>query len=117
MPAVEQRFLARDVTVERDTGVTVVFEDGRTCRFDLEELRIHCPCAACRGAREQGRPPWPQPSSPRPLAVRSAELVGAWGLGIEWNDGHATGIYPWESLRRWCEAAGPSFGPDSGLGG
>lgn len=113
----EDRYLAREVTVARDREVTVVFEDGRTCRFGLEELRVHCPCAACRGVREQGGVPWPQPSSPRPLAVRTAELVGAWGLGIEWNDGHATGIYPWESLRRWCERGAPAFTPDSGLAG
>jgi len=45
----------------------------------------------------------------------SAELVGAWGLSVTWNDGHSTGIYPFESLRRWREGDG-GFGPDSGLG-
>ena len=36
-------------------------------------------------------PLWP--TSSRPLRVVDAELVGAWGLGITWNDGHSTGIY------------------------
>jgi ATP-binding protein involved in chromosome partitioning len=110
------RIEVRDITIERDRGMTVVFGDGRECAFGLEELRVNCPCAACRGAREQGEAPWPGPSSPRPLTVRDAQLVGAWGLGITWNDGHATGIYPWEALRRWCEADHPVFTPDSGLG-
>jgi hypothetical protein len=30
---------------------------------------------------------------------------GAWGLVIMWNDSHATGIFPFESLRRWDEGA------------
>lgn len=33
--------------------------------------------------------------------INSAELVGAWGISITWNDGHSTGIYAWEILRRW----------------
>jgi DUF971 family protein len=40
------------------------------------------------------------------LRIEEAELVGAWGLSVTWNDGHATGIYPWDALRRWCDEAG-----------
>jgi DUF971 family protein len=107
----------RDVTIEREAGVRVEFGDGRECAFGLEELRLACPCAACRGARDKGEAPWPTPRSPVPLSITGAELVGAWGLSITWNDGHATGIYPWESLRRWCEHGNPEYPPDSGLGG
>jgi ATP-binding protein involved in chromosome partitioning len=38
----------------------------------------------------------------RPLEVR---LVGAYGLRIGWSDGHATGIYTFERLRRECPCA------------
>ena len=43
-------------------------------------------------------------------------LHGAWGLNITWNDGHRTGIFPFDALRRWSDG-GPAFGPDSGLRG
>ena len=109
--------LVTDITIDRDQGVSLVFADGLTCSFELEELRIACPCAGCRGARDRGDIPWPTPRSPQPLTITDAELVGAWGLSITWNDGHATGIYPWESLRRWCEGGRPVYPPDSGLGG
>ena len=108
---------AEDITVKRDEYVEVVFGDGRTCRFDLLELRRNCPCAECRGRREQGELPGPRPRSLIPLRIEDAQLVGAWGLGLAWNDGHTTGIYPWESLRSWCEAGRPRFRPDSGLPG
>lgn len=108
---------AEDITVKRDEYVEVRFGDGRTCRFGLAELRVNCPCAECRGIREAGEEPGLRPASAAPLRIEDAQLVGAWGLGLAWNDGHATGIYPWESLRRWCEAGRPRFRPDSGLPG
>jgi DUF971 family protein len=108
---------AEDITVKRDEYVEVVFGDGRACRFELLELRRNCPCAECRNVREAGGEPGPRARSIQPLRIEGAELVGAWGLGLAWSDGHATGIYPWESLRRWCEAGRPVFRPDSGLPG
>jgi DUF971 family protein len=105
------------ITVDRDSHVEVTFADGRACRYELVELRLACPCAGCRNAREQGREPWRPVAGRAALAITDAELIGAWGLGITWSDGHSTGIYPFESLRRWCEAgtAAAAFGADSGL--
>ena len=94
---------AVDVDVDRTHGVTVTFDDGAVCRYDLVDLRRSCPCATCRNVREQGEEAWPRPGAPQPLAVVDAELVGAWGISFTWNDGHATGIYPWDALRRWCD--------------
>ena len=78
---------------------TLTWADDTTSEFGLEELRQQCPCAACRTRRDRALPIWPLPSSPQPLRILDAKLVGAWGIGITWNDGHATGIYSWE-LRR-----------------
>jgi DUF971 family protein len=90
------------IDVDRASGVTVTFDDGAVCRYELVELRRNCPCATCRNLRDRGEDAWPRPGSPQPLAVEHAELVGAWGISFTWNDGHATGIYPWDALRRWC---------------
>jgi len=104
-----------EITVDREHGLTLVFGDGMECRFDLGELRVNCPCAGCRTERDRDELPWPKANSPKPLAITDAELVGAWGLGITWNDGHSTGIFSWELLRRWCETTEPGLGADSGL--
>jgi DUF971 family protein len=113
----DDRTVVTDVTVEREEGVTLVFGDGHVCRFALDDLRRHCPCASCRNDREAGREPWPRPGSPLPLTVTDAELTGAWGIRFVWNDRHGTGIYPWGLLREWCDTGGRSLRPDSGLGG
>jgi DUF971 family protein len=102
------------IEVRREEGVSLTFPDGHVATFGLEQLRLACPCATCRTLRDQGQASWPRPSSPQPLTITHAELHGAWGLSITWNDGHATGIYPFEALRRWSGGDQP-FGPDSGL--
>ena len=92
------------VIVDRPAGtVTLEWTDGLIAEFNLVEVRLGCPCATCRVYREQDEDVWPRPGSPLPLAIDAAEMHGAWGLSFTWNDGHATGIYPFETFRRWAE--------------
>ncbi len=104
MRAVDPRYQPGPIDVQRATGVTITFEDGYVASFDLMTLRLGCACAACRGLRERGQEVWPSPTSPLPLRIEEAEMHGAWGLKITWNDTHATGIFPFQALRDWHEA-------------
>jgi DUF971 family protein len=87
------------VDVDRAGGVHLAWEDEPATDVDLETLRQRCPCAECRNRREHGEAVWPTASSPRPLRIDDAEIVGGYGLSVTWNDGHRTGIYSWELLR------------------
>jgi DUF971 family protein len=89
------------IDVERERGVTITWDDGRVSRFGLEELRVNCLCAECRGRREQGLDAWPTEGAPAVLRIETAAQVGNWGLNFAWNDGHTTGIFTWEILRGW----------------
>ena len=100
----DERYIAESTDIKRDTGATITFADGYAASFDLMTLRLACACAACRGLREQGKDVWPLPNSPVPLRIDDAVLHGAWGLRLTWNDGHGTGIFPFEALREWHEA-------------
>jgi ATP-binding protein involved in chromosome partitioning len=80
-----------------------VFGDGHECFFANNDLRRECPCATCRDYRDRGQDAWPRPDSPPEARIENAELVGGWGISFAWNDGHATGIFPFEGLRSWCE--------------
>ncbi len=107
-----------DITVDRPAmELRLSFDDGVSGTIGLMELRLNCPCATCRAARQRGEPAWPSRGGTAQLALRDAQLVGAWGLGVTWDDGHATGIYPFEALHRWLVDGRPSLVPDSGLGG
>jgi prepilin-type processing-associated H-X9-DG protein len=102
---VDDRHQPESIDVAKDAAVTVTYLDGYVAQFDLMSLRKGCPCATCRNLRERGEDSLPRPTSPLPLRVEHAELHGAWGLNIAWNDGHATGIYSFEMLRQWHETA------------
>jgi len=84
----------RTVDVDRATGVRLTWEDGSVTAVDLATLRQRCPCAACRTRRDQGHAV-AAPGAPR---LVDAEIVGGYGLGVTWGDGHRTGIYSWELL-------------------
>jgi DUF971 family protein len=92
------------IEVARDSHVTISFGDGVTIRFELNELRLACPCAECDGRRQQGRDVAPALAAGQSVTVTAAELAGAFGLDLDWSDGHRTGIYGWVYLREAFDA-------------
>ena len=77
------------------------------CRYPLGELREACPCVECRGGHQyMGREFDPDNiltlTPARSYAVTNLELVGNYALQPTWDDGHHTGIYTWDYLRRLC---------------
>jgi DUF971 family protein len=89
---------------EAARALLVEWADGAVHRIPFTTLRKACPCAECKG--EMGRP---GRFDLRPeLGAREDELadihlVGSYGLGARWADGHSTGIYVFEQLRRLGE--------------
>jgi DUF971 family protein len=90
------------VDIEPEETLIVSWEDGHVSRFATVELRRACPCAQCSELRRQGLSVWPRSGAPPILRAENAELIGAWGISLFWNDGHETGIYAWDVLRSWC---------------
>ena len=94
------------------TGVEVDWKDGHKSAWSFAWLRNGCPCATCHEEREQnGRKPGepkPRPQSLLPMyeaPARPVEItpVGNYAVKFKWNDGHESGIYSWEYLRRVCQ--------------
>jgi len=79
--------------------LAIDWSDGRTSEYRAYDLRVACPCATCvdEVTGERILDPARVPAGVRPVRVRS---VGNYGLKIEWSDGHDTGIYTFERLRR-----------------
>jgi DUF971 family protein len=89
-----------DIVLERAEALRITYDDGVLAEFPIRALRDACPCADCRGRRDDGRPV----TSAIDVRAVDAELHGNWGIAIRWSDGHDTGIYSWELLRRWWDA-------------
>jgi len=82
--------------------LAIVWSDGEESYLPLEALRRACPCATCGGEPDvMGTVIRPQNEySARSFALKSYDFVGGYGLQPRWGDGHSTGIYSFEYLRR-----------------
>ena len=82
--------------------LALAWSDGGESYFPLETLRRACPCAGCAGEPDvTGTVVRPQNDyTPASFVLRSYEFVGGYGFQPRWGDGHATGIYSFDYLRR-----------------
>lgn len=96
------------ITLNKNDGfLAITWDDDVTCQYPLSELREACPCVECRGGHENmGREHDPDNlltlKPARSYKVDSLEMVGNYALQPIWDDGHHTGIYTWDYLRRLC---------------
>jgi DUF971 family protein len=96
--------------------VEIVWSDGLRAEYSPRLLRDACPCATCRETRAKTAPPplLPvlAPAELVPLAVAVMRPVGQYAYGIEFSDGHASGIYTLDYLHELGGA--PGQGPAGG---
>jgi DUF971 family protein len=83
--------------------LAIKWEDQSESFIPLERLRRACPCAACQGEPDvmgnlhKGPD---RPLSPAAFRLVRLESVGTYALQPVWADGHATGIYSFDYLKR-----------------
>ena len=84
--------------------LAIRWTDGATSDFSVRELRLACACAHCvdEWSGEHRLDPSTVPTDVRPIQIRS---VGRYAIGIEWSDGHSTGIYSFKQLRDLSDGA------------
>lgn len=89
---------------EDGTRLRIEWEDGHTSTYAPRRLRLRCRCAGCvdEMTGERMLSPDMVPENVHPREIR---YVGSYALQFFWSDGHDTGIYPFEYLRRLCDCA------------
>lgn len=82
--------------------LAVAFDDGTEWYVPIDMLRRACPCANCQGEPDAlGRVVKPHVElAPNSFTLTSIEQVGGYALQLRWADGHATGLYSYDYLRR-----------------
>ncbi|MCW1884903.1 DUF971 domain-containing protein [Luteolibacter flavescens] len=82
--------------------LALAFEDGEELYLPLDMLRRACPCAACQGEPDAlGRVLRPvQQIGARGFELRKSEVIGGYAIQLFWADGHSTGLYTFDYLRR-----------------
>jgi len=87
---------------ERELAIR--WSDGRESIYPVRELRLACGCAHCidEWSGEGRLDPASVPEDVHPLRI---EPVGRYAIQIEWSDGHASGIYPFQRLRQLADTS------------
>ena len=102
----------------------ITWADNHASHYDFAYLRQECPCAMCNDERmkkKQGQQKDAQLKKENPvsagasavsspllpmfkprLTAQAAHAVGNYALQIDFNDGHATGIFSFDFLRTIC---------------
>jgi DUF971 family protein len=92
------------ITKSDPTRLVIEWADGVETTLTAPELRSLCQCANCVDEVTGQRTHDPA-SVPSDLLTDSVTLVGHYALAIRFTDGHDTGIYTFDHLRRAGDAA------------
>ncbi|MGI8964520.1 MAG: DUF971 domain-containing protein [Limisphaerales bacterium] len=87
--------------------LAIKWESGQESFVRLEILRRHCPCAGCRGEMDILGNVYKTAGKPLPaaaFALIKIENVGGYAIQPFWKDGHSTGIFSFEYLKRVSDA-------------
>jgi DUF971 family protein len=78
--------------------LTVAFDDGISGTVSAELLRVRSPSAEVQGHSPSERKTIP---GKRHVTIIGAEPVGNYAIRLKFDDLHDTGIYGWDTLRRF----------------
>ena len=85
-----------DITLHRAShALEVAFDSGETFRLPCEYLRVESPSAEVQGHGPGQRVLVP---GKRDVNIDAIEPVGHYGVLLRFSDGHATGIFSWNTL-------------------
>ena len=81
--------------------VKVAWQDGHVSVYPARGLRLACPCAACVD-EVTGHVRLIASSIVQTVRPMKIDVVGRYAISIQWSDGHNTGIYAFDRLRKMC---------------
>lgn len=87
--------------------LAIRWEDGTESYISLQKLRRACPCAGCKGESDIMGNLYKGPEQtlgPASFQLRHLERIGSYAVQPVWVDGHATGLYSFEYLKRVAES-------------
>jgi len=83
--------------------LAIKWDDGGEDFIPLEKLRRCCPCAGCKGEVDIMGNLYKNPDkvlTPKAFELVRIVMVGGYAVQPVWADGHSSGIYSFEYLKR-----------------
>ena len=95
----------KHLDLKKDKGLHVTWADDSISFYPIDYLRKHSPSADNRVLQEQmdSNPFTVLPTSMAnagPVTAVNAEMVGNYAIRITFSDGHHTGLFSWDYLRK-----------------
>ncbi len=87
--------------------MAIKWDDGTESYVTLEKLRRHCPCASCKGEMDVLGHVYKGPEtqlSPAAFQLRRIQNIGGYAIQPVWGDGHTTGLFSYDYLRRVADS-------------
>ncbi len=78
-------------------NVTLSWPNGTSWLVKNRDLRLSCRCALCADELT-GKRLLKEEDVPLNIAAREVTPLGNYAVGIVWNDGHSSGIYPYKNI-------------------
>jgi len=92
------------VQIKKENDILKIkWNDDKTTEISLKKLRDECPCVNCKGESVlfESYIPIKTPFQAAGFyEIDKIEAVGNYAISIKWKDGHDTGIYSWDILRK-----------------
>ena len=99
----ERRNTPVEIGPDEEGGrLRIRWQDEVVTTYAPRDLRLACPCAGCVDEMT-GRRTLVAASVPEGVYPLAIHYVGRYALQFIWSDGHQTGIYPFDYLRRLGE--------------
>ena len=87
------------IVEENDTEVSIKWSDDVETRYSAAELRRSCPCAGCIN-EWTGEKMLDDSNVPDDISFRHISIVGRYALNFHFSDGHDSGIFSFDYLRK-----------------
>lgn len=87
---------------ESEREISIKWSDDAETRYDSAALRRSCPCASCVNEWTGEKILKPE-SVPDGITIDSTSVVGRYALNFHFSDGHETGIFSFQYLRKLAE--------------
>ena len=93
----------KQIKIADKINLYIKWNDDSESKINLKYLRDECPCANCKGETilfKTYKPEKKAEETPGMYKIKNIEMVGGYAIQITWKDGHDTGIYSWDYLKK-----------------
>jgi DUF971 family protein len=82
--------------------IAIAWNDGVETFLPIEQVRRFCPCAVCGGEPDVlGNVDRPEVRyTPESFVLQGWHIVGGYAVQPTWGDGHGSGLYSFDYLRK-----------------